>query len=157
MLGNIKGKRRKGRQRMRWLDGITDSMDMSLRKLRKIVMDGQRSLACCSLWGCKESDMTQWLNNNNNSLLETYGSQNSITPANSQHQLWDMWVKPLWADQSSDCSCMNEPKQDQKKNYPRDLKSHCQPTWANKWLLFKITKYWNGCYAANINWSAVWP
>ena len=59
MLGKIEGKRRKGRQRMRWLDGITDSIDMSLRKLRKIVMDGQRSLVCCSSWGCKESDMTQ--------------------------------------------------------------------------------------------------
>ena len=59
MLGNIEGKRRKGRQRMRWLDGITDSMDISLRKLRKIVMDGQRSVVCCSSWDCKESDMTQ--------------------------------------------------------------------------------------------------
>ena len=59
MLGKIEGKRRKGRQRMRWLDGITDSIDMSLRKLRKIVMDGQRSLVCCSSWGWKESDMTQ--------------------------------------------------------------------------------------------------
>ena len=59
MLGKIEGKRRKGRQRMRWLDGITDSIDMSLRKLRKIVMDGQRSLVCCSSWGCKELDMTE--------------------------------------------------------------------------------------------------
>ena len=58
MLGKIEGKTRR-QQRMRWLDGITDSMDLSLRKLRKIVMDGQRSLACFSLWGCKESDMTQ--------------------------------------------------------------------------------------------------
>ena len=41
---------------MRWLDGITDLMDMNLRKLWKIVKD--RSLACCSSWGHKESDMT---------------------------------------------------------------------------------------------------
>ena len=61
MLGKIEGRRRRGRQRMRWMDGITDSMDMSLGRLRELVMD-KRGLACCSSWGCKESDTNEWLN-----------------------------------------------------------------------------------------------
>jgi len=48
-------------QRMRWLDGITDSMNMSLSQLWEFG-DGQGGLACCSPWGRKESDMTEWLN-----------------------------------------------------------------------------------------------
>ena len=47
---------------MRWLDGITDSMDMSLSKLQ-VIVKGQESLMCCSPWGHKESDMTERLNN----------------------------------------------------------------------------------------------
>ena len=61
MLGKIDGRRRRGQQRMRWLDGITDSMDMSLSKLWELG-DGQGSLACCSPWSRKESDTTEWLN-----------------------------------------------------------------------------------------------
>ena len=65
ILGKTEGKRRREQQRMRWLGGITDSMDMSLSELREIVM-GQRSPVCCSSWGLKELYITQWLNNNNN-------------------------------------------------------------------------------------------
>ena len=57
MLGKIEGRRR-GQQRMRWLDGITDLMDMSLSKLQEMVM-GQGSLACYSPWGHKELDTTE--------------------------------------------------------------------------------------------------
>ena len=56
MLGKIEGRRR-GRQRIRWLDGITDLMDMSLCKLQELVMD--RELACCSPWGHRELDTTE--------------------------------------------------------------------------------------------------
>ena len=57
MLRRIEGRRRRGQQRMRWLDGITDSMDMSLSKLWELVMD-QGSLVCCSPWDRKELDTT---------------------------------------------------------------------------------------------------
>ena len=61
-LVKTEGRRRKGRQRMRWLDGITNLMDMNLSKLQELVMDKKGSLACCSPWGCKESDITEQLN-----------------------------------------------------------------------------------------------
>ena len=61
MLGGIGGKRRRGGQRMRWLDGVTNSMDMSLSEWTPGVGDGQGGLACCNSWGCKELDMTERL------------------------------------------------------------------------------------------------
>ena len=61
MLGKIEGWRRRGQKRMRWLDGIINSMDMSLSKIWEVVKD-KGSLACCSPWGRKELDMTEQLN-----------------------------------------------------------------------------------------------
>ena len=93
MLGKTEGKRRRGRQRMRWLDGITDLMDMSLSKLWELVMG--RKLSCCSPWGHKESDMTEWLNWTEASKLST-SSQSPFSP-------WIFWLETLSPQISSVC------------------------------------------------------
>ena len=72
MLGRIEGGRRRGRQRMRRLDGITASMNMSLNKTPG-VGDGQGCLECCSPWGCKESDKTKRLSWTELRLLGPWG------------------------------------------------------------------------------------
>ena len=76
MLAKIEGRRRRGWQRVRWLDGITDSMDMSLSKLPR-VGDGQGGLECCSPWDRNELDTTEWLNWSElkGKILKVHGGQ----------------------------------------------------------------------------------
>jgi len=56
MLGKTEGRRRRGWQRVRWLDSIIDLMDITLSKLQEMVKDREGGLACCSPWGPKEAD-----------------------------------------------------------------------------------------------------
>ena len=72
MLGGIGGRRRRGRRRIRWLDSITDSMDMGLGESRSWWLLG--GLACCDSWGCRESDTTEgliWTEGCHNKIPET--------------------------------------------------------------------------------------
>ena len=81
MLQKIEGRRRRGQQRMRWFDGITDSVDMSLSKLQEIVKDSELWYA----WGCKESDLTEQLNNNNKNSIS------SAVPQRIRASTYEFW------------------------------------------------------------------
>ena len=83
MLGKIEGKRTRGQQRMRWLAGITNSMDMNVSKLQDIVKDRG---AWCSLWGHNELDTTELLNNKNTIQLFRFHSK---TEECFWKELWD--------------------------------------------------------------------
>ena len=79
-LGKVEGKRKRGRQRMKCLDGTTDSMDMSLSKLWERVKDSDT-------WGCKESDTTYQLNNKTELISETPEQPGNICFQRAKHPL----------------------------------------------------------------------
>jgi len=88
MLGGIGGRRRRGRQRMRWLDGITDSMDVESQWTLG-VGDGQGGLACCNSWGRKESDTTErliWSDLKPERFIFPGGTVLKNLPANARNQ-----------------------------------------------------------------------
>ena len=105
MLGGIGGRRRRGPQRMRWLGGITDLMDMSLSRLQKLVIDRE---AGCGPWGSKDSDTTERLNELTNQRRTTMAlhcgpsnwTQPPARPARLLSLQWSSSLRPQARDET---------------------------------------------------------
>ena len=106
LLGKIEGRRRRGWQTMRWLDGITDLMDMSL-SITPGAGNGQGRLACCTPWGREESDMTERLNWTKHSLKWRTFLMSQLTVhekiifqniwhSQTENVDWSLRILPLW-------------------------------------------------------------
>ena len=93
MLGGIGGRRRRGRQSIRWLDGITDLMDMSLSKLQELVTE-REGLVCCNSWGRKELDTTEQLNYVAQTTANVYVSL-FTAHNNSENIISKLWIRKL--------------------------------------------------------------
>ena len=100
MLGKTEGQRRRGLQRMRWLDGIIDSIGMNLSNLQEMVKDRETWKACYSPRGPRELDMTEQLNTNSNSVYmseETVSDFNFWAPKSLQMVIVAMKLKDTYS------------------------------------------------------------